>query len=191
MYNVPYLLKCLDTEALPELVANMDLPAIDMNLAIWDSIDRGEIAVDEEEQVGEHLGSVRLLKTPEPSSDPELKNKILRVIQHYAREEINVTRGRLNGYVKDPVSGQGYGWHEYICAVQNLIDDGIVVQDVIDVPVKVKNFKDKKGRDKQKILRPPHKFAFLGLSENAEKNAEWNAKEVNKWIADTEAEMLK
>lgn len=189
--NVAYLLKNLDTEALPELVANIDLPAIDMNLALWDAIDRGEIKIDEEEQVGEHMGSVRLLVEPEPSSDPDLRNKVLRVIQHYAREETNVTRGRLNSQVKDPTSGQGYGWHEYINAVQHLIDDGTVIQDVIDVPASIKRFKDKKGRDKQKVLRPAHKFAFLGLAENADKNAEWNAKAVNKWIEDVEAAMVK
>lgn len=189
--NVAYLLKILETEALPELVANIDLPAIDMNLAIWDAIDRGEIKVDEEEQLDEHIGSVRLLVEPSPSSDPDLRNKILRVIQHYAKNETNVTRGRLNSQVKDPTSGQGYGWHEYIMAVQHLIDDGTVVQDVIDVPAKVKNFKDKKGRDKQKVLRPAHRFAFLGLAENDEQNPEWNAKAVNKWIAEIDEQMLK
>lgn len=191
MTNVAYLLKILNTESLPELTANMDMPALDMNLAIWEAIDRGEIKVDENEQVGEHMGSVRLLVEPEPSSDSELKNKILRVIQHYAREETNVTRGRLNGYVKDPASGQGYPWHEYIMAIQHLIDGGLVVQDVIDVPASVKKFKDKKGRDKTKVLRPAHKFAFLGLADNAEHNAEWNAKAVNKWIEDIEAAMVK
>lgn len=189
--NVPYLLKILETESLAELTANMDMPALDMNLAIWESIDRGEIKVDEEEKMGEHIGSVRLLVKPEPSSNPDLKNKILRVIQHYAREETNVTRGRLNGYVKDPASGQGYPWHEYIMATQHLIDGELVIQDVIDVPGKVKKFTDKKGRKKEKMVRPPHKFAFLGLAENAEQNAEWNAKAVNKWVADIEEEMVK
>jgi len=189
--NVPYLLKILNTESLPELVANIDLPPIDMNLAIWESIDRGEIKVDEEEQVGEHMGSVRLLVEPEVSSDDDLKGKILRVIQHYAREETNVTRGRLNGYVKDASTGQGYAWHEYIMAMQHLIDDGVVIQDVIDVPASIKRYKDGKGRNKEKLLRPAHKFAFLGLPENADKNAEWNAKAVNKWIADIEEQMVK
>lgn len=183
--NVPYLLKILNTESLPELVANIDLPALDMNLAIWDSIDRGEIEVDEPN------GTVKLLVTPEPSSDPELKNKVLRVIQHYARQETNVTRGRLNSYVKDPTTGQGYPWHEYIMAVQHLIDGELVSEDVVDVPQATKKFKDKKGRPKEKVIRPAHKFAFLGLADNKEQNEEWNAKAVNKWIADVEAQMLK
>lgn len=193
--NVPYLLKILDTQALPELVANIDLPALDMNLAVWDAIDRKEVEVNEEEPItigeNEYTGTIRLLVEPEASSDPELKNKILRTIQHYAKNKTNITRGRLNGTVKDPTSGQGYPWHEYIMAVQHLIDDGIVVQDEVDVPAKVKNFTDKKGRKKQKLLRPAHKFAFLGLAENAEENAEWNAEAVNKWIAQVDEQMLK
>ena len=191
MTNVAYLLKILDTESLPELVANIDLPILDMNLAIWESIDRGEIKVDESEEVGKLMGSARLLVEPEPSSDPDLKNKILRVIQHYAREETNVTRGKLNSYVKDPVTGNGYPWHEYIMAVQDLVDGGSVVEAVVDVPARVKRFTDKKGRKKQRIMRPAHKFAFLGLAENAEHNDEWNAKAVNKWIAGFDAEMIK
>lgn len=182
--NAAYLLKILNTEKLDEFVANIDLPAIDMNLALWEAIDRGEIEIDDAK------GRVKLLKEPEPSSDPDLKNKILRVIQHYAREETNVTRGRLNSYVKDPTSGQGYPWHEYIMAVQHLIDGELVEQEVIEVPEAVKKFKDKKGRPKQKVVRPAHKFAFLGLVENSEKNAEWNKKAVDKWIADVEAAIV-
>lgn len=178
--NVPYFLSILDTDKLSELVANIDLPPLDLNLAIWESIDRGEIEVDEEND------KVKLLVTPEPSSDSDLKNKILRAIQHYTREKTNITRGRLNSYIKDPTSGQGYAWHEYICAVQHLIDGELVVQDVIDVPEKKHTIVNKKGRKKEKVVRPAHKFAFLGLKENEEVNAEWNAAAVNKWMEDVE-----
>jgi len=185
MTNVPYLLKILDTASLPELVANIDLPALDMNLAIWEAIDKKEIEIDETKN------AVKLLVKPTPSSDPELKHKILRVIQHYSREETNVTRGRLNSYIKDPTSGQGYPWHEYVMAVQHLIDGGLVTEDVIDVPEAKKRFVDGKGRKKEKVVRPAHKFAFLGLVANAGQNSEWNMKAVNKWIADIDAQMLK
>lgn len=183
--NVAYLLKILGTDKLSELVANIDLPALDMNLAIWEAIDRGDIEVDEEND------TVKLLITPEPSSDPDMKNKILRVIQHYNRESANITRGRLNSLIKEPVTGQGYPWHEYIMAVQHLIDGELVVQDVIDVPeektVKVNN----KGKKKEKIIRPAHKFAFLGLAEYAKFNAEWNQKTVDKWISDFQQASVK
>lgn len=178
--NVPYFLSILDTEKLSELVANIDLPPLDLNLAIWESIDRGEIEVDEEND------KVKLLITPEPSSDSDLKNKILRAIQHYTREETNITRGRLNSYVKDPVSGGGYAWHEYIMALQHLIDGELVTQDVIDVPAKHKTVVGKKGKKKQVEVRPAHKFAFLGLAENKDVNEEWNAKAVQKWMVDVE-----
>lgn len=176
--NVPYLLKILNTDKLSELVANIDLSPLDLNLVIWDSIDRGEIEVDDEND------TVKLLVEPEPSSDPDLKTKLLRVIQHYTKEDTNITRGRLNGYVKDPASGQGYAWHEYIMAVQHLIDGELVIQYVIDVPEESHKFTDKKGRKKEKVVRPAHKFAFLGLAENADKNEAWNEAAVEKWKAE-------
>jgi hypothetical protein len=156
-----------------------------MNLAIWDSIDAGEIKIDEDNN------HIAILKEPEPSSDLELKHKILRVIQHYAREGTNITRGRLNSYIKDPVTGQGYPWHEYILAVQHLIDGELVSENVIDVPEQVKTFTNNKGKKKQKVVRPAHKFAFLGLTQNAAFNAEWDAKTVNKWIEDMEKQLTK
>lgn len=183
--NVAYLLQCLGTESIDEIVANIDAPPLDMNLAIWDAIDRGEVEVNDEK------GTIKLLKEPEPSSDPDLKNKILRTIQHYARDEVNITRGRLNSQVKDMSSGKGYQWHEYLMAVQHLIDDEVITSDVVDVPEKIKKFTDKKGRKKQKVVRPAHTFVFLGLAENADKNEEWNARAVNKWIDDFEAATVK
>lgn len=176
--NIPYLLSMLKTEKLSELVANIDLPALDMNLAIWESIDRGEIEVDEEKD------TVKLLVAAEPSSDSDLKNKILRVIQHYNRENTNVTRGRLNGLVKDALTGQGYPWHEYIMAIQHLIDGELVVQTVVEVPAEVKTTVKNTGKKKEKIVRPAHKFAFLCLTENVESSEEWNKKSVEKWIAE-------
>lgn len=159
--NILYLLKVLNTNKLSELVANIDLPPLDINLAIWGAIDAGEIEINEDKD------RVTALKNAVPTADEALKTKLLRVIQHYVANEINVTRGTLNGLIKDPTSEQGYGWHEYITALQCLVDTGQVVEELISVP-------GVKGK------RPPHKFVFLGLPEND--NAEWNAREVNKWI---------
>lgn len=173
--NIPYLLSILGTDELSELAANIDLPPLDLNIAIWESIDRGEIEVDEVN------GKVKLLATPEPSSDSDLKNKILRAIQHYAREKENITRGVLNKLIKDPATNQGYGWHEYIMAVQHLIDGELIIQYAVDVPEKSTTIVNKKGKKKVKVLRPAHKLAFLGLAENKDVNEEWNANAVEKW----------
>ena len=159
--NILYLLKTLDTNKLSELVANIDLAPIDVNLSIWEAIDRGDIEVDEDKD------KVAPFKEAEVTADEALRGKLLRVIQHYAKNGLNVTRGTLNGMMKDPSIGVGYGWHDYIMALQSLVDDGTVVEEIISVPG-VKN------------KRPSHKFVFLGLPEND--NAEWNAREVNKWI---------
>lgn len=179
--NVAYLTHILGTDKLSEVVQNFDTPPLDMNLAIWAGEKAGEIEVDRD------ADTITVLKVPTPDSDEELRGKVLRVIQHYAEGQANITRGRLNTQVKDPVSGKGYPWHEYICAVQHLIDEGTVVQEVIDLPEKSEWKTTKKGKKKKVLIRPAHKFAFLCLPEHGENNAEWNAKSVNEYIASTEA----
>lgn len=167
--NIPYLLKILKTNKIQELVANIDLPPIDINLAIWDSIKAGQIEVDEKK------GTITALTDPEVTFDSDLASKLLRVIQHYASQEINVTRGTLNGVIKDPQTDRGYPWHEYLMALNYLIDSGQILEEEVSVP-KTKN-------------RPYHKFIFLCLPDND--NEEWNAREVNKWIANFENTKVK
>ncbi len=159
--NIAYLLKILGTNKIADLVQNIDLPPIDINLAIWDAIQAGQIEVNEKK------GTVKLLVEPEVSFDSDLASKLIRVIQHYASKEINVTRGTLNGVIKDPTTDRGYAWHEYIMALNYLVDSGQVLEIEESVP---------KEKD-----RPYHKFVFLCLPDND--NDEWNRREVNKWIA--------
>ncbi len=159
--NILYLLKILKTNKISELVANIDLPPIDINLAIWDATKNGQIELDLKKD------SIIALKEAEISFDSDLANKLIRTIQHYAGEEINITRGRLNNVIKDPTDGRGYPYHEYLMALQYLIDSEQVIEMPVDVP--------KVGK------RPYHKFVFLCLPENP--NEDWNKNEVNKWIA--------
>lgn len=140
---------------------NIDLPPIDINLAIWDAVNDGWIEVDEKKD------KITPLRVPEVSFDADLSNKLIRVIQHYASKEINVTRGTLNSVIKDPTTDRGYPWHEYIMALHYLIESGQVVEEIVGVP--------KEGK------RPYHKFVFLCLPEND--NDEWNKREVNKFVA--------
>lgn len=160
--NILYLLKTLKTNKLSEVVACIDLPPLDMNLAIWEAIDRGEIEVNEDKD------RITALKDAVPSGDLVLREKLFKTIEHYIANETNVTRGRLAGLIKDPMTGQGYATHEYLMALQYLVDEGLVLEDIMEVP------KTKK--------RPFHKFVFLCLP--GKPNEEWNAKAVNKWIAD-------
>lgn len=159
--NIPYLLKILDTNKLSELVANIDLPPLDMNLLIKDAEKAGQIEVDLKKD------RVTALVEPEVTFNSDLANKLLRTMQHYWAEEVNPTRGRLNSLVKDPITGQGYGWHDYLTSLQYLIDSGQIVEMTESVP------KERK--------RPYHKFVFLCLPDNP--NEDWNRTEVNKWIA--------
>jgi hypothetical protein len=158
--DIIYLLRILETDKVSELVQNIDLAPIDINLQIWAAIEEGYVEVDEQK------GTIKPLVTHIPSCDRALADKLLAVITHYASKQLNVTRGVLNSTVKDPMSGKGYAWHEYLMALQWLIDTKRVEESVVSVP--------KTGK------RPYHKFVFLGLPDNP--NEEWNAREVNKWI---------
>lgn len=162
--NILYLLKILDTKKLSELVAAIDAPPLDVNLALWDAIEAGEIEVDEAKD------QVTPLKTWEAWHSPDLATKLIRVMQQYAKNEANITRGRLQSYLKDPMTSLGYPLHEYLMTLQYLVDSGQVEEEIISVPETKK--------------RPFHKFVFLCLPGND--NAEWNARAVNKWIADFE-----
>lgn len=159
--NIPYLLKILNTNKLEELVANIDLPPLDLNLAIWDAERAEQIEINEKK------GTVKVLVEPEISFDSDLASKLLRVMQQYERKELNITRGRMNAMIKDPTTGLGYPYHDYLMSLHYLIDSGQIEEDVVSVP--------KSGK------RPYHKFVFLQFPGNP--NEDWNRNEVNKWIA--------
>lgn len=167
--NILYLLKILKTNKISELVQNIDLPPIDINLAIWDAIKNGEVEVDEQKD------RIKPLKEAEVSFNSDLATKLIRVIQHYASKEINVTRGTLNSVIKDPSTDRGYPWHDYMTSLQYLIDSGQVLEMEVSVP---------KSGD-----RPYHRFVFLCLPDND--NEEWNSREVNKWIANWNRDKVK
>lgn len=160
--NIPYLLKILGTKKLSVLVENIDLPLIDINLAIWDAEKAGEIEINDKKD------KVKLLIDPEVTFNSDLANKLMRVMRHYESQNINVTRGRLNQLVKNQGHQFNYPYHEYLMALQYLIDTEQVSEEIRSVP----EIKDK---------RPYHKFVFLQFPDNP--NDEWNRKEVDKWIA--------
>lgn len=163
--NILYLLKALKTNKLSELTAVIEAAPLDMNLALWDAVNKGDIEINEDKD------RVTALKEADRWKDRELGDKLLRAIKQYADNETNITRGRLQSYIKDPASGRGYPLHEYLMTLQYLIDNGDVIEEIVTVP------KTKK--------RPYRKYAFLCLPGNP--NEEWNAAAVNKWIANFES----
>lgn len=165
MVNIPYLLKILNTEDSLELAQNIDLPALDINLSIHKARDEGSVEVDREK------GTVKITGKVKPSCDELLAAKLFRMMEYYADEQKNITRGRLNFMVKAPGDENTYPWHEYLMALQWLIDTGRVIEYEIDVP-----------ESKKKNGNPYHKFVFLGIATNDEVNEEWNTKEVQKWL---------
>ena len=167
--NVLYLLKILKTNKISELVANIDAPFLDINLAIWDAAKAGDVEVDESKD------KIIALKEPEITFNSDLATKLLRTMQHYNARETNITRGRLNTLVKNTATEFNYAWHDYIMALQYLIDTGQIEEQVISVPKTNK--------------RPYHKFVFLCFPDNP--NEEWNSREVNNWIANWEKNKVK
>lgn len=163
--DILYLLKVLKTNKLSELVETIQAPQIDINIAIWDAIKNGDIKVDENKD------RVKALKEAQAWHDPKLATKIMRVLQHYAENKSNITRGKLYHFTKDVTTMQGYPAHEFLMTLQWMIDEGQIEEETISVP----EIKDK---------RPFHRFVFLCLPGND--NQEWNARIVNKWIADWE-----
>lgn len=163
--NIAYLLKCLNTTKLSELVQQIELVPLDMNLALWAAEEAGDIEIDQKKD------HVKLLnENPEPWHNPELTTKLIKTIQHYAKSHTNPTRGRMNSIIKDPITNTGYLTHEYIMSMQYLVDTGQIEEETISVP--------KAGQ------RPYQQFIFYGLPENGDNNKEWNARDVNKWIDD-------
>lgn len=159
--NIPYLLKILDTRKLSELVANIDLPPLDINLALDEAESMGEISIDRKKD------KIKLLVEPEITFDSDLASKLLRTMQQYEKRELNITRGRLNSLIKDPASGRGYGYHKYLMALHYLIDSDQIEQKIETVP--------KEGQ------RPFHRFVFLQFKDNP--NDDWNRGVINNWIA--------
>lgn len=160
--NIPYLLKILNTDKLSVLVQNIDLAPLDLNLILSDAETAGEIKVDRKKD------KIKALKEPEITFDSDLANKLLRTMQQYEKRETNITRGRLNSLIKDPVSGVGYGYHEYLMALHYLIETDQIQEEVVRVP--------KSGN------RPYHVFVFLQFPDNP--NDDWNRAVVNKFIAE-------
>lgn len=159
--NILYLLKILKTNKLSVLVENIDAPFLDINLAIWEAKAAGKVGIDEKKD------RITPLVDHEVSFDADLANKLLRVVQHHASESVNITRGRLTTLAKNAASEFNYPYHEFLMALQYLIDTGQVIEDVKTIP--------KAGK------RPFHRFVFLCLPDNP--NEDWNREEVNKWIA--------
>lgn len=164
---VPYLVKTIKSNKLSDVVSCIDEPPIDMNLMLWDAEAEGQVKIDQAKDRIEIL-----VDDIDPWYDADLANKIMRVIQHYAAAETTINRGRLDGQIKDPLTNAGYKRYQYLMTLQYLIDTDQIIEEVVSVP-------GIKGK------RPPHKFVFLCLPENAEFNAEWNAKQVNRWIDET------
>lgn len=158
MLNIPYLLKCLDTDSLDKLADMVELSPLDFNLEIWQAEANKEIEVKK--------GKVKLLSVPDYACDWSLANKMLQVVEYYNSKKEDITLARLLNYTKDPQTGVGYPAHESIQAAHALIDSKKLATYTLTVP-------------EIKKKRPYQEFKFLTLPENADK--QWGEKAVENY----------
>lgn len=157
---VTTLLKALDTNKLDVLVANMELPPIDIDVMLYEAEEKGEIKIDRKKN------RVEILKEPEsPYHDARLTHKIAQLIQYYDKQEANITLGRLKSVCVETATGIGYPRHDFLCSMYVLEQDGDVNTYEISVP-EVKN------------KRPANKFKFYTFLDHQE----FGARAVNEYI---------
>lgn len=162
--NINYLLECLETEKLSELVACLDLPLLDINILLWDAEQSGAVEIDRENDkiVSNEKGV--------PFYNQQLARNMLKAVRYYADvHKTNLTIGRLATWVCNPGIDHNYLQHEYIATLQYLINTKQVLEQKVVVP--------KDGGREEKI------FNFLCLPENDEASDDWNKAEVDKFIA--------
>ena len=91
------LLKSLATNDLDIIVANIELPPIDIDVMLYEAQENGEIEIDKEKN------TIKALKEPEYLySNPKLYEKITKLIAYYDGQKANITKSRLEGVVLNP-----------------------------------------------------------------------------------------
>ena len=153
------LLKSLATNDLDIIVANIELPPIDIDVMLYEAQENGEIEIDREKN------TIKALKEPEYLySEPKLYKQITKLIAHYDSQKANITKSRLEGVVLNP-GGFGYPRHDFLCTLFCIEEDAKVKKYEISVP-KTKKY-------------PEHTFEFYTYLDHQE----FGAKAVNDFIS--------
>lgn len=152
------LIKVLATNDLDIIVANIELPPIDIDVMLYEAQENGEVEIDKEKN------TIKALKEPEYLySEPKLYGQIMKLVEHYDKQEANITKSRLEGVVLNP-GGFGYPRHDFVCTLF-----------CIEENAKVKKYEIKVPKSKK---RPAHTFEFYTLLDHQE----YGAKAVNAFI---------
>lgn len=152
------LIKALATKDLDIVVANIELPPIDIDVMLYEAQENGEIEIDKEKN------TIKALKEPEVLySDTKLYKQITKLIAHYDSQEANITKSRLEGVVLNP-GGFGYPRHDFLCTLFCIEEDA-----------KIKKYEIKVLKTKK---RPEHAFEFYTYLDHQE----FGAKAVNAFM---------
>lgn len=159
------LLKALDTTDLMKVVGHLSLPALDIDLMLYQAQEDGEIEVDKKNN------KVKALKEPEVLYfDRDLADKLARIVMRYDEQEANITRSRLEEVTLGMNTGVGYPVHDFVCSLYAL-EQGVVpgYPPVNKYEISVPEIKNK---------RPANTFVFYTFLDHQE----FGAKAVNAFI---------
>lgn len=163
--KVTFLIQQYPEKKLPEILSLLQLPALDINAAIWAAQDMGWI-----NEPDDKTGYVELIEAPLTWSFGDsiynLKNSLLYCFEKLAKKEQDLEENYINQWT------QGYPAHDVLVAVKSLlVDRRLFEYELLD---QQRNEKGKLQFDKkgEPIMDP---YIFYTLWENAEQ--EWGRKQ--------------
>lgn len=157
---VTTLLRALNTNKLDILVANMEMPPIDIDVMLYEAEEAGEVKIDRKKNTIEVIADKGF-----NYQNVALRGKVEQLIHFYDKQEANITKSRLEGVILDPARNFGYPLHDYYCTMYALEQDGEVKTYELSVP-EIKN------------KRPYRNFKFYTYLDHQE----FGARAVNNFI---------
>lgn len=124
-HKIAYLIQQYPEHKLEQIIGLVQLPAIDINVAIWTAIDNGLISEPDQE-----TGKSTFLKAPKKwqfgdTVDP-LKETLIYAFKNLAKKESDIEENYLNGWL------QGYTPHDELIAMKQLLNDQVFAEYMIE-----------------------------------------------------------
>lgn len=167
-HKVTYLVKCYPKHTADKIIGLLQMPAININTALWSAQDLGLLAKPDDE-----TGMIELLKEPEHwefgEFERELEYMMMLAFKHMAENEIDLEENQVDEWT------YGYPAHDVMIAMKRLIErEKLATYDIDDPQL------DKKGRQVKDDKGEPviNVYTFYTLKENLGK--EWGRKAFKK-----------
>lgn len=159
------LLEALKTEDLKTVVGYLDMAPLDIDLLLYEAQENGDIEINKEK------AKIKALKpAKELYYEPQLAEKLLKIIKRYDDQDANITRSRLEEVTLNLQGKRGYPIHDFICTMYALEQhEDKAWPEVYKYEISVPEVKKK---------RPANTFVFYTLLDHQE----YGAKAVNDFI---------